>query len=281
MLEPEIFLREINKLCIEMTYSSRKKGAKRLRKNVLRRMKRLVKVVEKHALRHRELLDREWQKTDWTRRQTEVVIGRIDGIIRQLPKALKQAHERIIGERKVESSDKILSLYEHDTRIIVRGKANARVEFGNSLYIAEQAQGLIVDWKYFKESAPADSSLVEESLERIEKTNIKVTQVTADRGFYSADNTKILKNKNIQNFICPKNPKTLSMKLENKDFVKAQKRRASTEARIAIFKNSFIGKKIKAKGFYNQESQIAWNLLAHNLWVVARMEKAETLKKAA
>ena len=42
--------------------------------------------------------------------------------------------------------DKILSLYEQDVRILVRGKAGAEVEFGNALYLAEQADGLIVDY---------------------------------------------------------------------------------------------------------------------------------------
>lgn len=33
---------------------------------------------------------------------------------------------------------KIISLYEPDTRVIVRGKAGAEVEFGNALYLAVQ-----------------------------------------------------------------------------------------------------------------------------------------------
>ena len=35
--------------------------------------------------------------------------------------------------------------------MIVRGKANAEVEFGNTLFIAKQNKGMIVDWKLEKE----------------------------------------------------------------------------------------------------------------------------------
>ena len=37
-----------------------------------------------------------------------------------MPKARKQAHERIIGERPVQNVDKILSLYETDTRASIK-----------------------------------------------------------------------------------------------------------------------------------------------------------------
>jgi hypothetical protein len=85
------------------------------------------------------------------------------------PAAVKQAHERIIGERKVANEDKILSLYEPEVRVIVRGKAGAGVEFGNTLLIAEQAQGVVVDWRLYEESAPADAGQLPGSLERLEQ----------------------------------------------------------------------------------------------------------------
>ncbi|MBE7499012.1 MAG: hypothetical protein HS113_01620 [Verrucomicrobiales bacterium] len=62
-------------------------------------------------------------------------------MLAQLPQAVKQAHERIIGERPVANAGKILSLYEGDLHVIVRGKAGAAVEFGNTLFLAEQRKG--------------------------------------------------------------------------------------------------------------------------------------------
>ena len=59
---------------------------------------------------------------------------------------IRQAHERIIGERQIRSKEKILSLYEADIHVIIRGKAGAEVEFGNTLLLAEQKEGRILDW---------------------------------------------------------------------------------------------------------------------------------------
>ena len=101
----------------------------------MRAMKKQVKIVRAHARRHRELLDKNWEQTEWTRPQAEQVLGRIDGVLELIPKAQKQAHERIIGGRLVANSQKILSLYERDVRVVVRGKAEAEVEFGNSVLL--------------------------------------------------------------------------------------------------------------------------------------------------
>jgi hypothetical protein len=144
MEPPEQFLKAMNRLSIQMTHARRAKDSKKQRKKTLRLMKRQVKVVAGHARRHRQLLDAQWEQTDWTRPQAEQVLRRIDGVLELLPPAQKQAHERIIGERQVDSADKLLSLYETDTRVIVRGKAGAEVEFGNTLLLAEQKDGLIV-----------------------------------------------------------------------------------------------------------------------------------------
>ncbi|MEA3363635.1 MAG: hypothetical protein U9Q61_10270 [Thermodesulfobacteriota bacterium] len=97
---------------------------------------------------HYCLLEARWMETDWSEVQTQVVLDRIQNILDQLPQAIHQSHERLIGERRVANKDKILSLYEPDVRVMVRGKADAEVEFGNGFYLAEQADGLIVDWDF-------------------------------------------------------------------------------------------------------------------------------------
>jgi hypothetical protein len=112
MEAPEVFLSRMNRLSMDMSQQARRAGTRKGRKRVLRQIKRLVGVVQAHARRHRELLDRHWERTEWTRPQAEGVLRRIDGVLDLLPRARKQAHERIIGGRQVANADKILSLYD-------------------------------------------------------------------------------------------------------------------------------------------------------------------------
>ena len=165
--------------------------------------------------------------------------------LEQVPAAIKQAHERIIGGRRVRSADKILSLYEPDTHVIVRGKAGAEVEFGNGLYLAEQRDGLIVDWFYFKEQPPGDNLLVPGSIQRITDSFGPIVSYTADRGFAGKSNSDELAKGNILNGIYPKGE---IPEFESK-IKELHKWRAQTEGRIAILKNIFLNNSLCSKGY--------------------------------
>lgn len=285
MEPPEAFLRRMNRLSIEMTQQARRAGRKKGRKRVLREMKKLVGVVRAHARRHRELLDEHWAKTPWTRAQAEQILRRLDGILQLLPRAQKQAHERIIGARLVANAEKILSLYDPEVRVIVRGKAGAEVEFGNTVLLGENRQGLILDYQIFRESAPADSQTLFGSLLRVwEATGIRVGAVVTDRGFASAANSRALAEGKTFDGMCPRQPAELSRKMKGKKFARLQRRRAQTEARIGILKQGFLGRPMRAKGFDHRELALAWGVLTHNLWMLARMrktKKAVPLRQAA
>ncbi len=286
MGDPKKFLREMNKLCIEMTHVRKKKGARKMRKKIFRRMKKLMKTVENHACNYHHVLETRWQETDWSETQTQVVLDRIQNVLDQLPQAVHQAHERLIGERRVANQDKILSLYEPDAHVLVRGKADAEVEFGNGFYLAEQSDGLIVDWQFIKEQPASDNKLVAGSIARLTKIYGPPKSYTGDRGFDAQDNRNDLETHNIFNGICPRSVVHLKERLEDDYFCQLQKRRGSTEARISIFKNIYLGTPLRSKGFENRKVRIEWCILAHNLWKLARIavqqrESAAEQKAAA
>lgn len=279
MEAPEEFLRRMNRLSIAMTQQARRAGRKQGRKRVLRQMKQLVGVVRSHARRHRELLDQHWARTEWTRAQAEQILRRIDGVLALLPRAQKQAHERIIGERPVANAGKILSLYDPDVRVIVRGKAGAEVEFGNTVLLGENRQGVLLDYAIFREPAPADSQTLFGSLLRVwQGTGRHVGAVVSDRGFASAANSRALAEGGTYDGLCPRQPAELSRRMKGKKFARLQRRRAQTEARISILKRGFLGRPMRAQGFAHRELALAWGVLTHNLWMLARMRK--TKKKA-
>lgn len=282
MESPETFMCRMNQLCMAMSQQSRRAGSKKGRKRVLRQMKRIVRSVRAHAQRHRQLLDEHWQRTDWTRAQAEQILRRIDGVLDLLPRACKQAHERIIGERLVDNADKILSLYDTDVRVIVRGKSGAEVEFGNTVLLAENRQGIILDYALFRESAPADSQLVESCLERIKTATGKpVGAVVSDRGFASKSNSRRFRGAGIYDASCPRDPGHLRERMKEVRFARLQRRRAQTEARIAILKRQFLGTPPRAKGFAHRELALAWAVLTHNLWMFARLRKVKKRRAAA
>lgn len=282
MEAPEIFITRMNRLCIQMTHTSAKQDSQRQRKTTLRKMDRLVATVAGHARRYRKLLEEDWSQTDWTRLQAEQVLGRMDHVLAQLPQARQQARARILAGQLTENQDKILSLYEPEVRVIVRKKAGAAVEFGNTLLIGENPQGLILDWELFKETAPADVRLLRPSVERMGTVFGRVLkELGADRGFDSQANQETLRELDIYNGVCPRSPQALKRRTGSWKFNKLQRRRSQTEGRVAILKNVFVGQPMRSKGFTRRTLTVTWAVLTHNLWVMARMTLAAEAEPAA
>ena len=283
MPDPDAFLRNVNRLSIEMSQSRRRPDSAKRRKKVLRQMKGLAKIVKEHAERYSTRLQSRWRKeTDLHEGEVKQIVVRIAGIVEQLPAAIRQAHERIIGGRKVENQDKILSLYDPDVHVIVRHKADAEVEFGNTLLLAEQDDGLIVDWKLEKAISPGDIVLMKTSLTRM-KTVFKSypSSVGADRGFASKASHQWLEKEGIKDAICPRDPTMLRERMKDPKFRKIQKRRAQTEGRIGILKNNFLGRPMLSKGFEHRELAVSWAILSHNLWLIAALPQKSEMKEAA
>lgn len=281
MPAPESFLSQINKLCIQMTHVSRQDDRQRQRKKTLRQMDKVVGTVRRHARRYRDLLEQQWSQTDWTQAQALQVLRRMDQVLEQLPQARKQARQRILQGQAVANEEKILSLYQPDVQVIVRKKAGVEVEFGNTLFLAENPQGLILDWELFRQSAPCDSAIMPQSVGRMEKVFGPLEAVAADRGFDSELNRMGLAADKIYNGICPRSPELLQERNRSWKFKWLQRRRAQTEARVSILKHVFLGGRARSKGFEHRQLTVTWSVLVHNLWVLARLEQPAAQARAA
>ena len=254
MEEPAEFLKQMNRLGVKMTHVRRKKDGKRARKAVLRERKKLSKIMAAHAGRHLELLNGRWRETAFKEGQARQIAERIEMVLKQLPGAIWQAHERIIGERQVKNGEKILSLYEGHAAVYARGKAGAEVEFGSQLLLGESESGVIVDWELVNGTPKADTKMLGRGLDRLKQTagGTSLGSVRGDRGFDSKANRELLENDGIYNALCPKAPGELKERMKEGEFAGMQTRRSQTEARISIFKNGFLGAPLLSKGHENQ-----------------------------
>jgi hypothetical protein len=278
--EPLAFLSDMNTLCMKMTAKSHAADGRKHRKKVLREMKDLEKRIAFHARAHVTILKQRREETDLTEPQAQLIIKRIEHVLEQLPAAIKQAHERIIGGRSISNEDKILSLYDNEINVIKRGKAGAQVEFGNKLWLGETREGIIVDYQFYQDN-PSDTGLVKPAIERlVDRQQLAIVNVWGDRGLASKANTALLGKRDIGNGLCPRSVSELADKLANQEgFREGLKRRAATEGRIGIFKNVFLGRRLLVKGFEHRQLAVGWAVLTHNLWVVARMAEAEKKRK--
>ena len=167
--------------------------------------------------------------------------------------------------------------------VIVRGKTGAEVEFGNTLFLAEQKNGLLVDWSLEKDAVPREGALIEQSVERIEAAfgagpQGALKALCCDRGGGTAKVAAMLAAKDIKDLTCPRSPAALKEKMQDPEFAEAQRRRAQTEGRIGILKNVFFDGRCRARGIERRQQAVAWAVLAHNLRVLARLPAAEAVE---
>ncbi len=284
-IEPEPLARQMNRLCIQMTHSRRRKDSARQRKGILRQMKKLLKRIGEHARSHRELLQACWEQSDYSEKQVQQILTRMERMSELIPVVIKQAHERIIGGRQVKNAEKVLSVYEPDAQVIVRGKAGQEVEFGNTLFLGESVEGYLLDWKLYGSRTPSENEQMQESLQRQNRFNLAepIAAMCADRGFASQRARQQLAQEGIYDALCPRDPKQLKKRMEELHFRQLQKRRASTEGRIGVLKNRWQAGRLRSKGFANRSISVAWSVLSHNLWKVAKMlaQQDELKTKAA
>lgn len=270
--EPAALATAMNRLCIAMTHTRRKSDSRKARKQVLREMKPLLRTIAGHARRHRDRLAAHYALADYTQAQAQRIIERMDRMLALVPAVIHQAHERIIGARAVPNEQKILSAYEPDVQVIVRGKAGREVEFGHTLFMSESAQGLILDWELHRDQAPAEWRQLQDSIERQNGFDLSapLAAVAADRGFSARQGADRLAQAGLYDAVCPRDPQGLQRKMGEERFAGLQRRRGSTEARIAIFKQR-QGRRLRCRGFAHRYLAVAWGVLGHNLWLIARL----------
>jgi hypothetical protein len=112
-----------------------------------------------------------------------------------------------------------------------------------------------------------------------EGIGVDVGAVVTDRGFFSASNSRTLREADTFDGLCPRGPALLHQRMKEQKFARLQRRRAQTEARIGILKRNFLGRPMRAKGFEHRELALAWGVLTHNLWMLSRMRKKRSKQK--
>jgi hypothetical protein len=280
---PEKFLSELNSICMSIASLSKNRRKTAEKKREFRKLKSLCKVIAAHGERYLDLLKREWSsKTDLSEAEAELVAKRLEKMLALLPVAMKQAHSRMISGKQIANDEKLLSVYHESVNVMNRGKASGNVEFGNALFIAEQSDGLILDWKLY-EGNVKDPAGTKESISRlIDEYEYDVKSVTGDRGCQSKSNDNLLAEKGIFNALAPRNPLEFAERMVDEKFRKFQKRRGQTEGRIGILKNTILDGSLYERDFVGKELKMAWAVLTHNLWVLARIKAAELkLRNAA
>lgn len=208
------------------------------------------------------------------RLELEVLAQELAHYLELAEKCVCQARERVLNERPVPNAEKIFSIFEPHTELLIRGKAGKPVEFGHMLELQQIEGGLITHYAVH-EKRPAEAPLLEKALERHAKIFGRAPKVCAgDKGFYSAAAVARAAELGVEEICVPKKGRR-NEKEEKKEhsrwFKLAQAFRAGIEGTISALKRVFGLRRCLREGFRHFQSWVGSGVLAHNLVLLARL----------
>lgn len=185
-------------------------------------------------------------------------------------RVLDQAYRRIVKKENVPADEKLFSLFEPETDIIIKGRRE--VEFGHKVLLSTGKSGLILNLSVL-DGNPADSTLVKPLLEDHSKFYGTAPEKLAfDGGFASAANRDVAKEAGVKEITFAKN---FGMKLETlvsspRVHKLLMRFRAGIEGCISFLKRIFGFDRVMSKTKKTFHAALQCATVAYNLTQIAR-----------
>ncbi len=196
-----------------------------------------------------------------------------------LEQVYDMVYRREILGQSVPNHEKLFSIYELHTDIIVKGSRESL--FGHKISLARGKSNLILDCDVLRGN-PSDKMLYQPTIERIQGNyNIVPRDSSCDGGYACKENIDYSKGKGIVNIVFNKVVGSMqnivsSLSMETR----LKKWRSGIEAVISNLKRGFNLRVCYWKGWAHFQAKVLWSVLAYNFRVMTELtlNKIELLK---
>jgi len=176
-------------------------------------------------------------------------------------------YRKEIENEMVSNDEKIFSIYEQHTDIIVKG--SREVEFGHKINLSTGKSNLILDCEIFKGN-PSDKTLYQQTIDRvIDNYDIIPRDSVTDGGFASKENAEFSIERGIVNVVFNKVVGSLQNIVSSSNIeTRLKKWRSGIEANISNLKRGFNLFRCNWKGWEHFCAKVLWSSLAYNFRVL-------------
>jgi IS5 family transposase len=206
--------------------------------------------------------------------QSFALLNEINRYISLSEKVYDQTYRRVIQGESVPADQKVVSIFEDHTDIIIKDSRDTH--YGHKICLTGGASNLILDCVIL-EGNPADTDLVEQMLDRQEQIYDRYPlKVALDGGFASKDNLLKAKERKIKDvcFAKKRGLKETDMCRSEYVYKKLRRFRAGIESGISWLKRSFGLTRCTWKGFGSFKCYVLSSVVAANLLTMARKKLA-------
>lgn len=186
-------------------------------------------------------------------------------------RVIEQTERRVINGESVPSSDKLVSLFEPHTDIIVKGFRD--VQYGHKINLSTEVSGFITALS-IEDGNPGDKSLFLPVLDFHQSVLGQLPRsVAADGGYASQANVAAGRDMGLKHVVFhkPVGVSLTAMGVKSKTFHALRDFRAGIEGNISEFKRAFGATKAKWKGHDGFKAYVWASALSYNLVRLTRL----------
>ena len=201
-------------------------------------------------------------------------IDKMEHFIALLLRVIDQTQRRVYNEESVPSNEKIVSIFEPHTDIIVKGEQD--VQFGHKVNLATQQDGFIT-YLNIETGNPSDATLYRNVVQACQKDYHQLpTSVVADGCYGSQENVRQSRADGVKQnvFTKPVGLTLTDMGVKKKTFDALRNFRAGVEGNISEFKRAFGANKATWKGQEGFNAFVWASTLCYNLVRAVRFSSA-------
>jgi IS5 family transposase len=202
----------------------------------------------------------------------------------RVDQAVAQAVRRVIHGEAVPAKDKLLSLFEPHTQIIVRRKAGKAAEFGRKLWLDEVDGGIISRYAILPEPGQDYPYLADSLAGHRERFGHPPSLLAGDRGVGSPRNQRLAQQAGVKRVVMPAAGKVSPERVRQERapwFRRGYRFRAGIEGRISVLRRRFRLDRCLDHGEPGMGRWVGWGVLAHNLSKIAHTMAGRVVRHAA
>ena len=256
--------RESSKSLSFQIFNAKKAEKERLYPDLLKRARTVLKQVDRGLQSVRLGAGKSDQKEKWV-----LALEHYRDLMQQV---IDQTQRRVIDKESVHSSEKLVSLFEPHTDIIVKGFRD--VQYGHKINLSSERRGFIT-YLSIKEGNPSDKDLFLPVLEYHQSTlKALPNSVVADGGYASQVNVTEGRGKGIKHVVFNKRVglTNQAMGVKQKTFDRLRHFRAGIEGNISELKRAFGASKATWKGHDGFKAFVWSAVISYNLTRLARLQ---------
>jgi IS5 family transposase len=200
------------------------------------------------------------------------LVSKINNTKELLKRVIDQTERRVIKKEHVPAGEKVTSIFETHTDIIV--KKNRETNFGHKVVFTSGASNLIMDC-FLERGNPPDTAQFMTMLERQEELYDRMPrQVAADGGYASKENLAKAKKAGVKDvsFSKKRGLEILDMVKSSWVYKRLKNFRAGIEANISTLKRGFGLRRCNWSGWEGFQKYVLSSVVAYNLQVLARLK---------